>query len=121
MKKFLKYWLLVILWMAAIFILSAIPNLKTELEQDFLLRKIAHMVEFGILTFLFFRAISAQGGSPHKAIIFSFIFSLFYALTDEYHQTFIEGRQGALRDVGIDSIGILIASLICYIKIKGRN
>ena len=116
MKKFLKYWMPVIVWMAVIFILSAIPNLKTDLEQDFLLRKIAHMIEFGILTFLFFRAISAQGGSPHKAIIFSMIFSLFYAFSDEFHQLFVRGRHCSFKDVAIDGVGILIMGLICYIK-----
>jgi len=107
--------------MAAIFILSAIPDLKTDLKQDFLLRKIAHMVEFGILCFLVVCALSKENLDIKKIIIYSIIFSLFYALTDEYHQTFIEGRQGTLRDVGIDSIGILIAGLVCYIKNKGRN
>ena len=37
---------------------------------------------------------------------YAFVFSVFYAATDEYHQTFIQGRSGSLRDVLIDSIGI---------------
>jgi len=134
MKKFLKYWGVAILWMGVIFTFSAIPNLKTNLEEDFLLRKIAHMVEFGILTWLLCRAIfnssaSAQGqslpagqagASGGKILIFSVIFAVFYALTDEYHQTFVLNRHGALKDVGIDSIGILIMGLVWYIKNKGR-
>mgnify|MGYP001606221535 CR=1 FL=1 len=116
MKKLLKFWLPVVVWMGVIFIFSSIPNLKTDLKEDFLLRKIAHMLEFAILTFLFFRALSKENLNIKKIIIYSIIFALFYALTDEYHQTFIQGRQGALRDVGIDSIGILIAGLLCYIK-----
>ena len=125
MKKFLKYWAPVIVWAGVIFTFSAIPNLKTNLEQDFLLRKIAHVVEFGILTFLLYRAISAQGtptgkagGSPCRAIIYSFIIALFYAFSDEFHQLFVRGRHCSLWDVAIDSIGILIFSIACYYKNK---
>lgn len=106
-----------------IFTLSAIPNLKTNLEQDFLLRKIAHMVEFAILALLLYRAISAQGllagkagGSPRRAIIYSFIFALFYAFSDELHQYYVPGRHCSLKDVGIDAIGIFIFSIACYYK-----
>jgi VanZ family protein len=99
-----------------IFVLSAIPNLKTNLEQDFLLRKIAHVVEFGILTLLLYRAIKNEGHKTNKAIIYSFIIALFYAFTDEFHQLFVRGRHGSLKDVGIDSIGILIFSLACYYR-----
>jgi VanZ family protein len=116
MKKFLKYWGLVILWAGVIFVLSATPNLKTNLEQDFLLRKIAHMVEFAILTLLLYRAIKNETGRTNKAIISSLIIALFYACSDEFHQLFVRGRHGSLKDVGIDSIGIFIFSLMCYIK-----
>lgn len=123
MKKFLKYWGPVIVWTGVIFAFSAVPNLKTDLEQDFLLRKIAHMVEFGILAFLLYGAIknssnSAQGRSASggKILTFSFIFSLFYACSDEVHQLFVRGRHGSLIDVGIDTVGIFIFCLICYIK-----
>lgn len=105
-----------IVWMGVIFVFSSIPDLKSGLKEDFILRKIAHILEYAILTFLFIRALRRENLSIKKAIIFALIFAVFYALTDEYHQTFILGRQGTLRDVGIDSIGILIIVLICYIK-----
>jgi VanZ family protein len=121
MKKFLKYWGIVVLWMGIIFTFSAIPNLKTELEQDFLLRKIAHMVEFGILTFLLYRAIKNNGYKNNKAIIYSLIIALFYAFSDELHQLFVRGRHCSLKDVAIDSIGIFIFSIACYYKNKRTN
>ena len=118
MNKFLKFWLPVIIWAGIIFWLSSIPDLKTDLDQDFLLRKIAHILEFGILTFLLIRAFSAKGGPAlgWQPLMLAIIFAIFYALTDEYHQTFIIGRQGSLRDAGIDSIGILLVGLIWYYK-----
>ena len=130
MNKFLKFWLPVLVWAGIIFWLSSIPDLESGLEQDFILRKIAHILEYAILTFLLLRVFSTQGpmtrdscrsGLTSKILMLAIIFALFYALTDEYHQTFVFGRQGTLKDVGIDSIGILIMGLIWYIKNKGRN
>ena len=121
MKKFFKFWFPVIVWAGLIFWLSSIPNLKSSLEQDFVLRKIAHILEYAILTFLFIRALEIEGLATKKAIIFSAIFTLFYALSDEYHQTFVFGREGSLKDAGIDSIGIILTSILWYTKkVKSR-
>ena len=121
MKKFFKFWLPVLVWAGFIFFLSSIPNLKTDLEQDFILRKIAHILEYAILTFLLIRAFTKEKLTNKKIAIYSIVFAIFYAFTDEYHQTFIQGRQGSLKDAGIDSIGILIMAWLWYIRNrKGR-
>jgi VanZ family protein len=40
-----------------------------------------------------------------------------YACSDEYHQTFVDGRTGTVRDVGIDTIGIAIAvGIALYVR-----
>ena len=39
-------------------------------------------------------------------------FCIFYATTDEFHQLFVPGRTGRLLDIGIDSCGALLGSLI---------
>jgi len=113
-KRFLKFYLPIIIWAGIIFLLSSIPNLESGLEQDFLLRKIAHVLEYFILTFLLLRAFG------NKSIILSIIIAVLYAFSDEYHQTFVFGRHGALKDVGINSIGILLMSFMWYIRNKGR-
>jgi len=110
---FFRRWLPVLLWAGVIFFLSSIPNLESGLEQDFTLRKVAHILEYAILTFLLFRAFSFKS---NKLIILSVIIAFLYALSDEYHQSFVFGREGTLRDVAIDSIGILIMTGIWYIK-----
>jgi len=121
MRKFLKFWLPIIIWAGVIFTFSSIPDLKSGLKEDFILRKIAHVLEYTILTFFFLRAFSKEKLNLGRIMIFSIIFSVFYALTDEYHQTFVQGRQGKFRDVGIDSVGILLTALIWYYKNrKGR-
>lgn len=110
---FIKFWLPVLIWCSVIYYFSSVPNLKSDLssELDFVLRKIAHMSEYGILTFLFFRA-AAQKLSHRKSIVFSIIFSISYSLTDEYHQLFVAGRSGSLMDVFIDTIGIFSAAFL---------
>jgi len=122
MNKFFKFWVPVIIWIGVIFFFSSLPELKSGLKQDFILRKIAHILEFAFLTILLIRATKQENLSIKKAITFSIIIAFFYALSDEYHQTFVLNRQGTLRDAGIDSIGILITGLMWYIKSrKGRS
>ena len=112
-------WLPVFFWCAAIYYFSSIPSLKSDLpnQWDFVFRKIAHITEYTILTFLFFRA-SSQNLNYRKAISYSALFSITYALTDEYHQLFVFGREGNLGDVFIDSLGVFLAVFLIYKKMK---
>ena len=79
---------------------------------DLILRKIGHITEYFILTILVART---AGGSifriNKKSIILGALFSFFFAVSDEYHQTFTHGRHGAPIDVGVDSIGIILAGI----------
>ena len=120
-NNIIKSWFPVFLCCAVIYYLSSIPNLKSDLpnQWDFVLRKIAHMIEYGILTIFLFRAYFKNNGfTIKKSISFAIMFSLTYALTDEYHQTFVFGRQGSLNDVFIDSLGIFFISFLIYKKAK---
>ena len=57
-----------------------------------------------------------EWSSCKKAIYLSVFFSFIYAISDEYHQRFIFGRCGCIRDVFIDSVGILIGYWIIKMK-----
>lgn len=90
--------------MALIFLLSAQPDLSTGLGfWDLLLRKLVHAGVFGLLTLLWLRAL---GPLSARALFWAVTIALLYAITDEYHQTFVGGRHGSPIDVGIDAIGI---------------
>ena len=108
----IKYWLPVIFWMGVIFYLSGQPDLSSGFPHfyDWILRKAAHITEYFILTVLLVRALRRNFNSK-KALLLSAIIALAYAFSDEYHQLFIEGRFGSVKDVGIDSIGIILAML----------
>ena len=55
-------------------------------------------------------------------VILSFLFSVIYASTDEFHQTFVVGRDGNIVDVLIDSsgslVGILLSSILYFLVMK---
>ncbi len=74
----------------------------------FLLRKSAHIFEYFVLTILFYGTFEDQ---KHRIFI-TILATFFYACTDEIHQLFVEGRSGAIIDVGVDMIGCIIAMII---------
>ncbi len=91
--------------MALIWFLSAQPDLHSGLDTalDFVLRKLAHMVVFGALLLAWWRAV---GPVPAAAI------TLAYAAVDEWHQTWVEGRNGAVTDWAIDATGAAVAAAL---------
>ena len=104
-----------ILLMAVIFALSAQPDLNSGLGGwDLILRKCAHMIEFGLLWFLWWRAL----GHGNRAVPAGI--AIGYAITDEIHQSFVDGRHAALQDVLIDSAGVLIAIAVSHAVSKRR-
>src|SRR3954469_18975455 len=101
--------------MALIFVLSAQPNLNSGLGGwDLLLRKAVHMTEYGLLWFLWWRAFGY--GHPGPAIVIT----LAYAATDEYHQTYVNGRHGSPWDWAIDSAGVGLAGLAVVLNARRR-
>jgi len=112
MAQKLRLWLPVLVWMGVIFGFSALPiNHEAEFNwPDFIFKKTAHVTEYAILYWLVWRAGSNEGRKVNtKIFIWSFILSFFYALSDEWHQTLTPGREGRLRDVGFDSLGMLLS------------
>jgi len=107
-------WIWVAAWAGVIFTLSNIPHLNSGLGLwDFPLRKLAHMGEFAVLFFLFCRAAHRTwtNWSLKRIVGAGMVFCLFYALTDEFHQTFIAGRVGSITDVIIDLTGVALAAV----------
>jgi VanZ family protein len=116
MIKFLKYWLPVVFWTGLIFYFSSVPGLNSGMSvfYDVFWRKLAHATEFGILNLLLFRAIFGHEVEFKKALIWSFVLSLLYAVSDELHQYFVPDRECRLQDVGVDSLGVLLTSAVIY-------
>ena len=96
------------------------------------LRVFAHSIEFCALGFFaaalaltFRRQASARKIKTPALLFFSFVFSALYALSDEIHQIFIDGRAFEVSDLLTDSggavIGILAAWLLSFLLTKAAN
>lgn len=116
--RYIGLWLPVFTWAGIIFLFSNRPSIHTVdfYLGDFLLKKTAHLVEYAILSILLYRAFLGSGTDRTKAVIISIAISITYAISDEYHQSFIPGRESRLRDVVIDTIGAIIGVNIWKIK-----
>ncbi len=137
-------WLLVFLWMTIIFSFSArpanasneqsyivgrmvcgiiIPDFNelpeaekvTHLETiNFGVRKTAHVTEYAILGILLAIAMN------NKRKTLALTIGVLYAGMDEFHQLFVVGRSGQIRDVMIDSVGVLIGIFMVAIVFRGK-
>jgi VanZ family protein len=111
--SFVRDWLPVLVWAAVIFAFSSVPDLGTGLGGwDLVLRKLAHAAEYALLGALLVRA-TGRGG-------LAFILAVLYASSDEIHQTFVEGRVGAVHDVAIDAVGAAIG-IVLYRSVRARR
>ncbi len=80
---------------------------------SFIVRKTAHFSEYALLGFLWYLWLREKRFAPLIALGAS----AFYACTDEFHQRFVPGRTGQLRDVLIDSSGAVFGILAAFIVV----
>jgi VanZ family protein len=111
-SRVLVLWLPVVLWAAVIFAFSSVPDLGSGLGTwDTLLRKGAHIVEYGILGALLYRAFAREVPALAAGIA--------YAASDELHQHFVRGRSAAPLDVAIDAVGVALG-MIVWLRVQRR-
>lgn len=76
------------------------------------IRKLAHMTEYAILVVLlelhFFCG-------RRRFLLLGWGIATAYAVTDELHQLFVDGRSGSVRDVCIDSAGACIGAIVVFL------
>jgi len=136
LSHFVKNWMPLIVWMALIFIgstdvLSAehtsrflVPILRwldpqitgaALIAAQRLIRKLGHLTEYAILAALFWRAL--RGTEWRSKILICFatasVTCALFAVSDEFHQSFVPSRTASARDVMIDVCGVLIGLTIC--------
>ena len=80
------------------------PSLTAE-SIDFWVRKIAHFTIYAALGGSLYHA-ARFGQWPRRRVgRLAFLFCVLYSLSDEFHQWFVSGRSGQLRDIFIDAAG----------------
>jgi VanZ family protein len=104
--------------MGAIFYFSAQQADPDQAWWTVVVRKLGHAGGYATLTALWFWALA---GIVRRPLLVAAAISFVYACSDEYHQTFVEGRGGTPMDVGIDSAGIAIAVVVAVALRRRRR
>jgi VanZ family protein len=117
----LGLWLPPLLLMALIFFFSAQPSLDSGLGVvDLVGRKLVHFAEYALLCFLWWRAF-ASVTSPAHAALAALLISSAYSVSDEYHQSFVDGRSGNALDWVIDTAGAALMALRLRAGLRRRT
>jgi len=114
-------WLPPVALMALIFALSSMPAGDEDHGPLYVLvRKGAHFGEYALLLALWWRTLSTRV-SDRRALALGLVIAILYAISDELHQTLVDGRAGRPFDVGIDAAGALTAAaLIFHVRLRQR-
>lgn len=101
-------WLATTGYMALIFLLSSrhmhIPPILPEYFD-----KLAHVLIYIPLAFLFFISLRKSGLNKYISLI-SFLLAGIYGITDEFHQSFVPGRDAVAADAVADFFGAILGS-----------
>ena len=89
-------------------------NKKKELKKRYshITRKMAHIILYLILGIITSKILIERCFSLKEIIIYSLLICIAYAITDEIHQIFINGRSGNIKDVLIDTCGSLLGIIL---------
>lgn len=119
---FASTWLLVIVYVAIIFGLSAQPNLRPPFQYQNS-DKLMHLLEYGGLGLLLARALWAS--RPHRSPLFVVCATLALGMTvaglEETFQSFIPGRDPSVFDWLADSSGLCFSLLIHLMVVKDEE
>lgn len=121
-RRIIFYWLPVVIYMSLIFYLSSIPGtyVTTKISIN---DKILHIIEFFGLAFLLYRCFNTAENKNVKKheYLLAIALAVLYAISDEFHQSFVPGRAADIIDVIADSIGAISIIGLRYIKMNYFN
>lgn len=87
----------------------------------YLVRKSAHVALYFVLCLVVMNALYFGGFRGKGLFGRAFFICVFYASLDELHQRFVSNRSGQLKDVYIDSIGIILAIALAFAIERAYN
>lgn len=113
-KRNLHYRLPVFLYMAALFGLSSLPAIPLDTPTWPNLDKMFHALAYAGLGFLLVRAFhtSPSPGIARHAVVLAILTGTIYGISDEWHQSFVPGREPSALDAVFDALGCAAASLL---------
>jgi len=103
-------WVPAALMMGLIFIASSTPASQIPFfgAIDLLVKKGGHALGYALLGLSYFHALPRRLSVTYRAVM-ALMMAVLFSLSDEFHQSFVEGRTSALRDVLIDTGGATLA------------
>jgi VanZ family protein len=113
-------WIPALLVMSVIFWFSSQPssNLPNFDWADTVIKKGGHMLGYALLAWAYWRALHFQPNTSGLA----WLLAILYAITDEYHQSFVTGRFPSATDVFVfDNLGALLSLWITNINLKQKR
>jgi VanZ family protein len=136
-RRFIRYWLPVILLVSVMFSFSGdtfsdyhtrgrinrlllwlFPDIKESLLVwiNYFVRKAAHLFSYAVLTAMLFRAFRADSLTRWRFAwaVYSIVITIIWALLDEYRQSFVPSRSGSIYDSMIDTVGGVFALAVIY-------
>ncbi len=120
MKNWILRWGPALVMMALIFAFSATPSYDLPYfgGADTLVKKLGHASGYAFLSLAYARGLNPKS---QRGVILCWLLAILYALSDEYHQMFVPGRNSSLVDVGIDAAGSLAALALLLASIRVRR
>ena len=104
-------WAAVIAWMGVIFFLSSRPDLPNFAPGLPGFEEIGgHLIAYGVLAALLWWAL--RGTGVRYPATWALVLAVSYGATDEFHQSFVPGRDMSLSDLMVDLIGASATLLI---------
>lgn len=113
-----------LVYMGIIWLLSSYPAdtfVKTPFSFDHILKESLHLIEFGILYWLFVFALAVHQKLTAKTSLAAAVTAFLYGLCDEIHQYFVPSRSMTLIDLVKDAIGVSASYYIVKIYYFTRN
>jgi hypothetical protein len=103
-------WAPALVMMALIFLASSTPASQLPYfgALDLLVKKGGHAIGYALLGSSYFFALPTRLSVPYRAVM-ALLMAVLFSLSDEFHQSFVEGRTSTLRDVLIDTGGAGLA------------
>jgi VanZ family protein len=113
-RRLWLWWGLALVWMGGIFFFSAQTNFDFAPEQWQIdpVSWAAHFAEYAVLAALLWQALRHTPRLGRRAVALAFVLAALYAISDEWHQSFVPGRYPDIRDVLVDVAGALTALLL---------
>ncbi len=112
-------WIAVVVWAAVIYYLSSRSRLPVDATWS--VTKLAHIFEYAVLTLLLIRALDAHRLARSRVLLVAAMLAVMYAVSDEYHQSFVPNRHPSPVDIVIDSVGISVATLLGSVMYAQRR